>query len=150
MNKKEFTDDNYCFVCGESNPIGLKQRFSTEDDELVTYFSLRKEFQGWDGVAHGGILGTLLDEVQVNLLGNMGIQTVTAEITVRLKKPVLINQKYRCAAKLESELNHSKLIMTSANITDENGTIYCQSKAKLIRLGNWDQNKIRIDKGNKE
>lgn len=45
-----------------------------------------KEFQGFVYVVHGGILGTLLDELMANLYWLKGIKAVTAEYQVRLKK----------------------------------------------------------------
>jgi len=144
MKNFNFSDDNYCIVCGENNPIGLKQKFTIEEEELVTYFNLPKEFQGWNNVAHGGIVSTLLDEVQVTLLGTKGITVVTAEITVRLKKPVMTMEKYRCAAKIEKEIESSKLVLTSAYISDKNGNIYAESTAKLIKKGTFSTDKIKI------
>ena len=54
-----------CFVCGESNPLGLQLRFHADGDEVRTRFVPRPEHIGFKGVVHGGLLATLLDEIMV-------------------------------------------------------------------------------------
>src|SRR5438477_8188760 len=54
-----------CFVCGESNPIGLKLRFETDGRIVQTHFQARAEHVGFRQTVHGGIIATLLDEIMV-------------------------------------------------------------------------------------
>ena len=60
--------DNYCFVCGQDNPRGLKISCTYREAEMAaeTELVLPREFQGWAGVIHGGILATLLDEMMAH------------------------------------------------------------------------------------
>ena len=60
-----------------------------------TELTLERRFEGWDGIAHGGILCTILDEVMAwSLVGedNWGL---TARMNVEFKKPVEIGQPIR-------------------------------------------------------
>ena len=60
-----------------------------------TELTLERRFEGWDGIAHGGILCTILDEVMAwSLVGedNWGL---TARINVEFKKPVEIGEPIR-------------------------------------------------------
>ena len=61
--------DNYCFVCGKDNPLGLKIKVRYYPDALAaeTALTLPREYQGWADVIHGGILSTLLDEMMAGL-----------------------------------------------------------------------------------
>ena len=52
-----------CFACGTENPIGLNLQFYSEGSAVCTEISLNKVYEGWEGIAHGGIVSTLLDEV---------------------------------------------------------------------------------------
>src|SRR5207245_8937905 len=52
-----------CFVCGDSNPIGLKLRLETDGRIVQTQFVPGSELVGFKQTMHGGIVGTLLDEV---------------------------------------------------------------------------------------
>ena len=75
----ELIDDNYCFVCGKKNPIGLKLDFSFDGKTIKTDFIPQKEHQGYFNIVHGGIISTLLDEVMVKLAIEMGMPSVTAQ-----------------------------------------------------------------------
>src|SRR3974390_3387866 len=54
-----------CFVCGESNVVGLKLRFQTDGRVVHGRFTPRAEHVGFREVIHGGIISTLLDEIMV-------------------------------------------------------------------------------------
>ncbi len=141
MNK-DFIDDSMCFVCGENNPIGMKTHFHTEGDTLYMEFNLDKNYQGWGDILHGGFQSMLMDEVQVQIAGYKGYKTVTAEMSVRFKKPVMTGKLYRAVAKIENI--NSRLIETSASIVDEENNVYATSTAKLRVLGPWTGN-LKID-----
>ena len=131
-NISQLDDDNGCFVCGKSNPIGLKLEFEVEDDEYVTYFTPRKEHQGWLGITHGGIVCTVLDEVMARCLYELGHNAVTGEMTVRMKRPALTGACLRFAGKIESE-NH-RVINCSARATDESGNVIAEATGKMVRV----------------
>ena len=73
-----FNDDCYCLCCGEKNPLGFKMKFRYEGEKLLSETVIPKEYQGFADVAHGGVLGTLLDELMVNLYWLNGEKAVTA------------------------------------------------------------------------
>ena len=53
-----------CFVCGRDNPIGLHLHFQDNGvDEVTAEFTILPEFQGYPGIAHGGVIMSILDEV---------------------------------------------------------------------------------------
>src|SRR5580693_6301180 len=93
-----FNDDRYCLCCGEKNPMGFKMKFRYEGDKLLSETVIPKEYQGFADVVHGGILGTLLDELMVNLYWLKGEKAVTAEYQVRLKAPCPVSQKVLLSA----------------------------------------------------
>lgn len=130
--KLDLNDDNGCFACGKANPIGLKLEFVIEGDEYVTYFTPRKEHQGWHGIVHGGIISTVLDEVMARSVYTAGHNAVTGEITVRLKRPAQIGQRLRVAGKMESE--DRRVIHTSAKITDDNGATIAEATARMVKV----------------
>ncbi len=127
-------DDNGCFVCGKSNPIGLKLEFAFEGDEYVTYFTPRKEHQGWVGIVHGGLVATVLDEVMTRSIHVRGINAVTGEMTIRLKRPAPIGRRLRFAGKLDEERANSRVILCSAKATDEDGTLLAEATGKIVRI----------------
>lgn len=127
-----FADDRYCLCCGEKNPLGFKMKFHYEGDKLLSEAVIPKEYQGFADVVHGGILGTLLDELMVNLYWLKGEKAVTAEYQVRLKAPCPVNQKVRLSAwHLETKRN---IFLTAAQAELKDGTIVAEATAKCIKV----------------
>ena len=85
----DLQDNGMCFVCGPKNPIGLKLEFVLDDGKYITRFTPGAEHQGFLGITHGGIVSTVLDEVMARLVYVLGIKALTAEMTIRLKKPAI-------------------------------------------------------------
>lgn len=81
-----------CFVCGRENPAGLKVRWEHDDatGETRGSVTLPDHFNGYPGVAHGGIVATLLDEAAGrSILGGGGFDDlmVTAKLEVAYRRP---------------------------------------------------------------
>ncbi|MDD4847798.1 MAG: PaaI family thioesterase [Bacteroidales bacterium] len=56
--------ENYnCFGCSPDNPIGLQLKFYEEGDFVVTDWQPSVNYQGFVNILHGGIMGTLIDEI---------------------------------------------------------------------------------------
>jgi len=52
-----------CFACGTANPIGLHLNFFRSGDYVCSEITLDRYHGGWENIAHGGIISTILDEV---------------------------------------------------------------------------------------
>ena len=54
-----------CFLCGLQNPVGLKLAFYEDPKakQVRAEFTIPDAYQGYPGVAHGGIVAAILDEV---------------------------------------------------------------------------------------
>jgi uncharacterized protein (TIGR00369 family) len=112
-----------CFVCGENNPNGLRLSFEIDKEKqtLKTTFVASPTFQGWDGIVHGGILSTLLDEAMAKLVYELGFQAVTASIEIKFKKPAPILEPLLVFGEV-TEVS-KRLIRAKAHIAKEDGTI---------------------------
>ena len=87
-NPYQNMDGYNCFGCAGGNDIGLKLEFYLDGEQIVSYWEPREEFQGYGDVIHGGILGTLLDEIGAwAVMVLSGTAGVTREMTVRYLKP---------------------------------------------------------------
>lgn len=80
------TDANRCFVCGPGNPIGLKLVFRIEDEICRSEFIPADIHCGFDGVTHGGIIFSVLDDVMANWIFLKGIRAYTARCDIRYKE----------------------------------------------------------------
>ncbi len=81
---------HHCFACGTTNVHGLGLQLHVEPRSAWTAFELHRDFQGWDGIAHGGIIATILDEVMAWSLAGTDEWGVTARMALEYRRPVPI------------------------------------------------------------
>ena len=80
---------NRCFVCGPANPGGLNVRFRLDADDVCrAEFTPGAVHVGYDGVTHGGIIFSLLDDVMANYIFLRGERCYTAKAEVRYRQPL--------------------------------------------------------------
>lgn len=87
-NGEQRTDANNCFVCGPGNPRGLQLNFRLEDELCISRFTPSPEHCGYDGVTHGGIIFSALDDVMANWLFLKGHRAYTARCEIRYRDPL--------------------------------------------------------------
>jgi uncharacterized protein (TIGR00369 family) len=117
-------------VCGKQNPGGLNLVFSFRDNRTFAEFTLRKTFQGYKDIVHGGIIAALLDEAMVKAVLAQGIQAITAELTVRFRNPLFTNEK----AFVEAEIvkTGKKLVEAAARIKGPGSRTIAEGRGKLV------------------
>jgi acyl-coenzyme A thioesterase PaaI-like protein len=86
---------HHCFACGSLNLHGLGLVLHIESGRSWTETTLGATFEGWEGIAHGGILATILDEVMAWSLAASDNWGVTASMRVRFRRPVPIDRTIR-------------------------------------------------------
>jgi len=88
-------EPHQCFACGELNEHGLRLSLHVTPEGCWTEVTLEPRFQGWDSVAHGGIVTTLLDEVMAWSVIGRDTWGVTARLNVAFRKPVPVGRPIR-------------------------------------------------------
>jgi acyl-coenzyme A thioesterase PaaI-like protein len=117
---------NKCFACGKDNPFGLKLRFHPQGDLARAEFTPQELYQGWDGIVHGGILFTILDEaMSYALIFNAIFSYVTAKAEIRFRSPGRIGELMIITGKVDKHARN--LWWTSGNISRPDGTIVADS-----------------------
>jgi uncharacterized protein (TIGR00369 family) len=84
-----------CFACGQLNVHGLQLELHAAEGRCWTELPLAERFEGWDGIAHGGILATILDEVMAWAIIDQDAWGVTARMTIEFKRPVRVGSRIR-------------------------------------------------------
>lgn len=70
-------------------------------DYIETQWLPNKNYEGWQGVLHGGIIATLLDEIGGwVVVSKIGIAGMTVELNVRYHKQISSNQLLTLRGKL--------------------------------------------------
>ncbi len=120
LDRFEFEPHN-CFACGTLNTHGLQLKLHLDDGRSWSELRLDRRFEGWEGVTHGGILCTMLDEVMAWALVANDDWGVTARMQVDFRKPVMIETPIR----VEGWITRSRrrIVETAGRIVDvETGT----------------------------
>jgi uncharacterized protein (TIGR00369 family) len=120
-----------CFVCGDLNADGLRLPIYSSADRAWTELTIEPRFQGWADLSHGGILATLLDEVMGWALFEHDCWGVTAEMTVRYKRPVPVGQRIRVEG-WPREVRR-RLFRAEGHIVDAAaGTVLCTASGTYV------------------
>jgi len=128
---KEIAKYSGCFVCGQKNKIGLKARFFWDGEKAVCDVIADEIYAGYKNIFHGGIVATLLDEIMIKALLAEDIFAVTAEITVRYKKPVYSGDKLHFEGLKTGE--RGIVYFTEGRAVNQNSETVAEATAKYVK-----------------
>jgi acyl-coenzyme A thioesterase PaaI-like protein len=112
-----FPEDGGCFGCSASNPIGLRLRFRRRGDTVTARHAIADHFHGAPGIAHGGIVATLLDEASCAAVFFVQERfVVTGELTVRYLRPCPVAKPLDFSARATGE--HPRYAVVEAEVKD--------------------------------
>jgi uncharacterized protein (TIGR00369 family) len=115
-------------VCSSVNAKGLHLKFDVDDDGIVTAtFQCDEAFEGYPGVLHGGAISSILDGAMGNCMFARGQATVTIEITIRFRHPIVTRQKATVSA-LITRSSHPLYLLEAEIIQD--GKVKATAKGK--------------------
>lgn len=103
--------------------------FYEEGEEIISRWTPKRAFQGYNNVLHGGIQATLMDEIASWLVYvKMLTAGVTSKLDIRYKKPVPIDQG---ALELRAKINEVKrnLVFISIVLYDAEKNLCSQAEA---------------------
>lgn len=121
---------SHCVACSRQQPHGLRLDFQVLDERTVeAHFPCGQSFEGYDGIIHGGILATLLDEAMATCILARGIPAYTVDFRIRFRGPV----KLGADAKVRGEWLRSAgpLHLLQASISQE-GKSLVTARAKFF------------------
>jgi uncharacterized protein (TIGR00369 family) len=122
-----------CFLCGIENPIGLKLKFYTDDEErCIARFRPKPEHQGYSGQLHGGIISALLDETMGRVLTSQNVWAVTGRLEVKFRKPVPLDQELTIIGELMR--NRRRAYEARGEIRLPGGTVLVEGSGTYIRI----------------
>lgn len=111
-----FPDDGGCFGCSPRNPAGLSLRFHRRGAVVVADCRVAEHFHGAPGIAHGGIVATLLDEIScAAAFFTRGQRVVTGELSVRYRRPCPVAVPLRLSARV-SDAQHPRYLVIAAEV----------------------------------
>jgi acyl-coenzyme A thioesterase PaaI-like protein len=124
--KKKLSDDQYCFACGTLNPIGLHMEVSFRDNKAVSKLALKREFQGWSDIVHGGVMATILDEIMAHAVLHYVGQAVTTSLQVSYRAPLHVGEEFEVIGYVAEQ---------KSRVAVGKGEIWVPASKKLIATG---------------
>ena len=131
LNKPE---GHGCFACGTDNPIGLNLCFYRSGDLICSDITLNKHYEGWEYMAHGGIVFTLLDEVMSwTLMYFKKAFFVTRKMDVKYVRPIFIGTPMTVSGRLVDDSEPPK-VRASAEIRDQDRHLLVRGRGEFVLL----------------
>lgn len=127
-------DDDYCFVCGQDNPFGLKLKFSYEESqgEARAVANFPRHLQGWNDILHGGVLSMVLDEAMAKAIGFNGMKGVTTELKVKFRQKARPATNYMVIGRITAI--KKRLALTEAQVLDSDNKPIAVAEATFFLI----------------
>ena len=125
----EFEPHN-CFACGTLNEHGLRLDLHLGERRSWTELTLDNRFEGWVGIAHGGIVATILDEVMAWSLVAEDNWGVTARMSVEFRRPIQVGSRVRAEGWIVR--SRKRIVETAAQIVDGNGIVLAAAEGTYL------------------
>jgi len=127
-----------CFGCGTENPIGLNLKPYRQGEHVCSDIILQKNYEGWENMAHGGIVSTLLDEVMSwTVIYFRRIFFVTRTLKTKYLRPVPLHKPLTVkGTMLETENTH--LCKAKGVIQNEDEEILAKAEGTYAILSDKD------------
>ena len=130
VGRFEFAPHN-CFACGQLNVSGLQLQLHADEDRCWTDIALPRRFEGWDGIAHGGVVSAILDEVMAWSLIGQDRLGFTARLEVDFRRPVPIERGIRATGWITDR--RRRRFDTAARLTDSaTGEVLAEATAVYV------------------
>jgi acyl-coenzyme A thioesterase PaaI-like protein len=124
---------NGCVVCGQENPYGLRIQYVRERDGAVSAeWQPTVNWQGFEGIVHGGIISTVLDEAMSKAVAQMNYEALTGELRVRFRRPVEVGESLRIRGWVVEKVK--RLVRTEATLTAADGSERAHAWASFLAL----------------
>lgn len=125
-----------CFVCGRDNLAGLRTRWMSDRDahEARASAVLDAHFDGYPGLAHGGIVAALLDEAMVRALlleGGFEDLMVTAKMDVAYRRATPTGRPLTIVGRVLKGSRSRALAESEIRLAD--GTVTAHARGILVR-----------------
>ncbi len=124
------TSQGVCFACGRNNPIGLKLSFKPDGNTARAEFTAGRQYQGWVGILHGGIIACILDEAMSYAARFQGYSCITAKMDITFKRPVPVEEPLVITGSIVN--SSRKLLRARAQLTLPDGTVAAESTATQL------------------
>lgn len=122
-----------CLGCGPDNPHGHHLEVIRDGDGLLTRHVFDARHTGAPGIAHGGAVATVIDDLFGFMLYLVREPGVTRHLSVDYLAPVLLDTPYKLRARFDRR--EGRKLFVSAEGTNEAGNVVVTAEALFIVVG---------------
>jgi uncharacterized protein (TIGR00369 family) len=139
-----------CFGCSPRNQHGLRLQFHRIERGARTSCALPAHLCGFEGIAHGGIVATLLDEAAAwALIAHAGRLGFTTSMNVSFVRPVPTQTPLQVEARVEDF--DPKRALTHAELRADDGSLLAESTSQWMLMSVAAAARLfRLDRGRLE
>jgi acyl-coenzyme A thioesterase PaaI-like protein len=124
-------DADRCFVCGPDNAFGMHVVFRLEGGRCRGRFTPQAHHNSFDGITHGGIVFSLLDDAMGNWLFLQGARGVTAKCEIRYRQALPIGTEVEADCGLKQR--KGRLILLEARLVRvDDGSLVAEADASFM------------------
>lgn len=132
-----------CFVCGKENPAGLGLVFHRQEEGgMAALWSPGSRWEGFQGIIHGGVVSTVLDEAMSKAVSAAGCEALTAELRIRFRRPVPSDGRFRIKGWIVKR--SKRLIETEAVLESMDGLEHAHAWASFLALSGSQAASVRV------
>ena len=132
---------NRCVVCGQENPYGLRIHFVRERDGAFTAeWRPTENWEGFEGIVHGGIISTVLDEAMSKAVAAMNYEALTGELRVRFRRHVAAGENLRIRGWVVEKVK--RLVKAEATLVATDGYERAHAWARFLALPGPDSARV--------
>ena len=124
-------ENDYCVVCGKKNSYGLQIKYELiEDGKISGKWVPELKHEGINGIIHGGLLATVIDEAMSRAIIAMNIHALTVELNVRFHHYVVAGEEVNILGWVVSK--NKRKICTEGILLRENGEKILQANGTFL------------------
>lgn len=121
-----------CLGCGPANPHGFGLRAHRTGDGVTCPHVFDERHVGAPGIAHGGAVAAVIDDVYGMLLYVVGTLAVTRTLEVDYLHPVLLGREHTFTAHMRHR--DGRRLHFHAEATDDQGRTVARSRAVFVAV----------------
>ncbi len=133
--KTKLPNASHCFVCGLENLSGLQLSFYvTGDQQVESRVVIDEKFQGYPGVAHGGIVATILDETLARsvMADDPDRIMFTGRLTTRYRKPTPVGVPLKAVGIVQKD--RGRMAECASYLYDQDGELLAQAEGLMVEM----------------
>ena len=121
-----------CFMCGRENEFGQKMEWynNPQSNQVEADVTIPEHFNGYPGIAHGGIIAAILDETSgraAMLDGNFDNLFMTLRLNLTFRKPTPTNTPLKVIGSVESTGKRSMKVSAKLLLPDRSTSAECSA-----------------------